>query len=303
MRAQNAAQSSASILAHLLELAKQRGEDYSLLLNRFALERLLCRLSESAHANSFLLKGAMLFSLWYGQPHRPTRDADLLGFGDDDAEHLLATFREIAAMDLGDGIVFDVASLRVEAIREDNTYGGTRINMIGRIGSARCTVQIDVGFGDAVTPEPEAVLFPALLKGFASPTLRVYPVYTVIAEKYHAMVVLELANSRMKDFYDLLVIAQRTDLLGDTLAQAIAATVKRRNTALPAQRPLALTSLLHQDAAKQLQWKAFVNKNRLDVNSLEQVVSVLEKLLWHPTQSAWGQAQPLNWRAESLQWQ
>ncbi len=303
MTAQKAAQSSASILAHLLALAKQRGDDYSLLLNRFALERLLCRLSESAHANSFLLKGAMLFSLWYGQPHRPTRDVDLLGFGEDGAEHLLATFREIASMDLADGMVFDSASLRIEPIREDNTYGGSRISMLGKIGSARCTVQIDVGFGDAVTPEPQTVWFPALLQGFASPKLRVYPVYTVIAEKYHAMVILELANSRMKDFYDLLVIAQRSDLQGDTLAQAIAATFKRRATALPTERPLALTSVFHQDAAKQLQWKAFVRKNRLPVDALEQVVILLEKLLWHPTQAALEQAKPLHWKAKNLEWQ
>ncbi len=302
MKAQKATQSSASILAHLLELAKQRGEDYSLLLNRFALERLLCRLSASQHANSFLLKGAMLFSLWYGQPHRPTRDVDLLGFGENGAEHLLATFREIAAMDLGDGIVFDTESLRFEPIREDNSYGGTRISMLGKIGSARCTVQIDVGFGDAVTPEPETVLFPVLLQGFASPKLRVYPVYTVIAEKFHAMVILEMANSRMKDFYDLLVIAQRTDLQGDTLAKAIAATFARRATPLPNERPLALTSGFSQDASKQLQWRAFTNKNRLNVDSLEGLVLLLEKLLWHPTQAALGQAQPLNWISDELMW-
>ena len=160
-----------------------------------------------------------------------------------------------------------------------------------------------MGLGDAVTPEPETAVFPALLQGCASPKLRVYPVYTVIAEKYHAMVILELANSRMKDFYDLLVIAQRTDLQGDTLAQAIAATFKRRATALPTERPLALTSVFHQDAAKQLQWKAFAGKNRLNVDTLEQVVILLERLLWHPTQAALEQAKPLHWKADSLEWQ
>jgi hypothetical protein len=178
----------ASILARLLTLAKQRGDDYSLLLTRFALERLLCRVSGSPHANKFLLKGALLFSLWYEQPHRPTRDADLLGFGPDDATHLIATFREIASMDLADGIIFDPQTVRSEPIREDNFYGGLRVRLIGRIGNARCALQIDVGFGDAVTPEPQTVVFPTLLDGFAAPTLRVYPVYTVIAEKYHAMV-------------------------------------------------------------------------------------------------------------------
>ena len=179
---------SASILARLLTLAKQRGDDYSLLLNRFALERLLLRVSTSAHADRFLLKGALLFALWYDEPHRPTRDADLLGFGPDDGANLIATFREIAAMDLGDGIVFDPESVKADAIREDNTYGGSRITLVARIGSARCALQIDVGFGDAVTPEPLTVVYPTLLKDFQAPSLRVYPVYTVIAEKYQAMV-------------------------------------------------------------------------------------------------------------------
>ena len=198
---------SASILARLL--AKTRGDDYSLLLNRFALERLLFRISRSPHADRFLLKGALLFALWYDDPHRPTRDADLLGFGPDDADKLVATFRDIAAMDLGDGMVFDPESVRANAIREDNTYGGTRIHLLGRIGSARCALQIDVGYGDAVTPAAETVTFPTLLQDFQAPVLRVYPVYTVIAEKYQAMVMLGQANSRMKDFYDLAVIGQR----------------------------------------------------------------------------------------------
>jgi hypothetical protein len=212
---------SASILARLLTLAKQRGDDYSLLLNRFALERLLLRVSTSAHANRFLLKGALLFTLWYDDPHRPTRDADLLGFGPDDEANLIATFRDIAAIDLGDGIAFDPESVKADAIREDNTYGGTRITLVARIGSARCALQIDVGFGDAVTPEPQTVVYPTLLKDFQAPTLRVYPVYTVIAEKYQAMVILGQANSRMKDFYDLAVIARRTALDGVTLAAAL----------------------------------------------------------------------------------
>jgi len=277
---------SASILDRLLTLAKQRGDDYNLVLNRFALERLLCRLSTSAHADSFLLKGALLFALWYDDPHRPTRDADLLGFGQDDAEHLIAVFREVAAMSMEDGIVFDVASVRADVIREDNTYGGTRINLVARIGSARCSLQIDVGFGDAVTPEAQTVVFPTLLNDFPAPTLRVYPVYTVIAEKYQAMVMLGMANSRMKDFYDLAVIARRTELDGATLAGAIAATFARRSTALPTVRPVALTSQFSEDETKRRQWQAFLNKNRLVISNLAETVSMLDMLLWSPTEIA-----------------
>lgn len=294
---------SASILARLLMLAKQRGDDYNLLLNRFALERLLLRISTSPHANRFLLKGALLFALWYDTPHRPTRDADLLGFGPDDEANLIATFSDIAAMDLGDGIVFDPESVNADAIREDNTYGGTRITLVARIGSARCALQIDVGFGDAVTPEPQTITYPTLLKDFEAPTLRVYPVYTVIAEKYHAMVMLGQANSRMKDFYDLAVIAQRTTLDGATLAAAIAATFARRQTTLPTERPLALTSQFSEDPGKLRQWQAFLNKNRITASSLADTVMLLDLLLWPANIVAAKQNQATAiWNPESKKW-
>lgn len=294
---------SASILARLLTLAKQRGDDYNLLLNRFGMERLLARVSTSPHADRFLLKGALLFALWYDTPHRPTRDADLLGFGPDDEANLIATFRDIATMDLGDGIVFDPDSVKADAIREDNTYGGTRITLVARIGSARCALQIDVGFGDAVTPGPQTVAYPTLLGDFPAPTLRVYPVYTVIAEKYQAMVMLGQANSRMKDFFDLAVIARRTELDGATLAAAIAATFARRQTALPIERPLALTQLFSEDAAKLRQWQAFLNKNRIEAASLGETVALLDDLLWPPTKVATASSQATaTWRPEALRW-
>ncbi len=276
--------SAESILARLLILAKARGDDYNLLLNRFALERLLCRVGISAHADRFLLKGDLLFALWYEDPHRPTRDADLLGFGPDDANHLIATFRDVASIELDDGIVFDPASVRADSIREGNSYGGTRINLLARIGSARCSLRIDVGFGDAVTPSPETVSFPTLLNEFQAPVLRVYPVYTVVAEKYQAMVMLGQANTRMKDFYAVAVVAARTELDGATLAQAIAATFARRKTSLPLQLPLALTRHFSEDAAKVRQWQAFLNKNRITAKSLAETVDVLQLLLWPPTQ-------------------
>lgn len=294
---------SASILARLLTLAKQRGDDYNLVLNRFAMERLLARLGSSPHADRFLLKGALLFALWYDTPHRPTRDADLLGFGPDDEANLIATFREVAAMDLGDGIVFDPESVKAGAIREDNTYGGTRIRLVARIGSARCALQIDVGFGDAVTPGPQTVAYPTLLGDFSVPTLRVYPVYTVIAEKYQAMVMLGQANSRMKDFFDLAVIARRTQLDGAMLAAAIAATFARRQTALPTERPPALTHQFSNDAAKLRQWQAFLNKNYITEACLGDTVALLDDLLWPPTQVAVANSPATaTWRPDVLRW-
>lgn len=295
---------AASLLARLLARAKQQGEDYSLLLNRFGLERLLARLAVSRHADRFLLKGALLFTLWYDQPHRPTRDADLLAYGPDDVADLLATFREMAAIELDDGIVFDTSSVRADPIREDTVYGGTRVRLMGRIGTTRCSLQVDVGFGDAVTPAPQRVAYPVLLPGFEAPLLRVYPVYTVIAEKYHAMVVLGAANSRMKDFHDIATIAQRTELDGATLAQAIAATFARRGTALPETPPLALTSAFADEPPKRRQWAAFVSRNRLDERALSEVVGLLYLVLWPATQvAAAGSQATARWVPDRLIWE
>lgn len=274
------------MLARLLALAKRRGDDHGLLLHQFGLERLLARLSASAHAERFVLKGAQLFALWYEVPHRPTRDADLLGLGPFDEAALVTVFREIAALDHRDGIVFDPDSVQAQAIRGNDGYGGTRITLRGRIASARCALQIDVGLGDAVTPAPVVLTCPTLLEGFPAPVLRTYPVHAVIAEKYHAMVLLGLANSRMKDFFDLSVIARRTELDGATLAAAIAATFLRRRTALPEERPIALTSAFGADGKKRQQWQAFLRKNRLQAEHLAEVVALLEALLWPPTQVA-----------------
>ena len=276
----------ASILARLLNLAKRRGDDYNLLLNHFALERLLYRIAASRHADRFLLKGALLFSLWYDEPHRPTRDADLLGFGPATAEDLVATFREIAAIKLDDGIAFDPESVRAAAIREEDRYGGQRVRMNARINNVRCALQIDVGYGDAVTPEAKMAVFPALLEGLGAPSLRVYPVFTVIAEKYQAMVLLGLANTRMKDFYDVAVIAKRTALDGALLARAIAATFNRRGTPLPTEPPQALTASFGDNAAKQLQWRAFLKRSRIEAEGLPETVSLLQTLLWPATQVA-----------------
>ena len=193
--------------------------------------------------------------------------------------------------------------MKADAIREDNTYGGTRITMVARIGSARCALQIDVGFGDAVTPGPQTVAYPILLGDFPAPTLRVYPVYTVIAEKYQAMVMLGQANSRMKDFFALAVIARRTELDGATLAAAIAATFARRQTALPTERPLALTQQFSEDAAKLRQWQAFLNKNRIEAASLRDTVALLDDLLWPPTQVvAAGSQVTATWHPDALGW-
>ena len=294
---------SASVLARLLNRAKARGEDYNLVLNRFVLERLLYRLSISAHAHSYLLKGAMLFSLWYDTPHRPTRDVDLLGFGPGDADSLRAVFAEVCAIKVDDGVRFDTASTKVAPIRNDNAYGGLRLVVPASIGNARLSVQVDVGFGDAVTPEPEHVAYPPLLEDLGAPHLRVYPVYTVIAEKFEAMVQLGMPNTRMKDFFDLAMIACNTELDGATLARAIQATFARRRTVLPVTPPVALTTAFSAEPVKVRQWQAFLSKARLKTDSLSDVVALMYALLWPPTQAAGtGEAFALRWAPQRRDW-
>jgi predicted nucleotidyltransferase component of viral defense system len=222
----------ASVLARLLNLAKQRQQPHELLLTRYALERLLYRLSTTKHRQRFVLKGAMLMAAWFDDPFRPTRDLDLLGFGDSDPQGVLAIFREICAVEIDDGVVFVVTDLQIDLIREELEYGGLRIKTHAMIGGARVRVVVDIGFGDAVEPGIVDFELPVLLD-LPAPRLRAYPRETIIAEKFQAMVALGRANSRMKDYYDVWVLARAFDFNGDSLPRAIAATFARRNTSIP----------------------------------------------------------------------
>ncbi len=271
---------SASVKARLLNLSRVSGEDFQQLLTRYAVERLLFRLSASGHRSDFVLKGAMLFALWTGQLHRPTRDLDLLGFGDPGGERLREIFGQLCVVAVADdGLRFDGGSVSVEPIREDQEYGGQRVRLIATLGQARADVQVDVGFGDAITPPAVEVEFPTLL-GMESPELRAYPKETVVAEKLEALVKLGLANSRMKDFYDLLVIARTFPFDGDVLRHAIANTFARRGTELPTGTPVGLSDTFATDGSKQKQWAAFLNRSGLtEAGSLEEVVRRLGRFL------------------------
>jgi hypothetical protein len=178
---------AASIHARLKQHTDTSKQDFNLTLNRYGLERLLYRLSISEHAPNFLLKGALLFQLWYGQPHRPTRDADLLGFGPDDVPTLVGVFRSIASTPGDDGVVFDLESVAGAPIRKDAGYGGVRIKLHATLDGARLSLQIDIGFGDAITPAAQSVDYPTLLTNVPAPTLLAYPKATVVAEKLHAV--------------------------------------------------------------------------------------------------------------------
>lgn len=294
---------AASVLARLLKRSRSTGENYNLLLSRFVIERLLFRLSVSPHAGSFVLKGALLFALWYDAPHRPTKDADLLGFGADDADTLQETFSAVCAIDADDGVRYDTQGMKVEPIREDNVYGGMRLSLLAFVGSARLPVQVDIGFGDAITPAPELVTYPTLLDGMDAPRLRAYPMYTVVAEKFHAMVLLGINNSRMKDFFDLAVIARTSELDGGTLVEALRATFARRGTVLPSVEPVALTPEFATDSAKGRQWRAFLSKSKLPDTELPDVVAGLHAFLWPPClAAAEGKAFGLRWAPAHAAW-
>ena len=271
---------AASVRARLLNVAKATGTDFNLVLVRFALERLLFRLSTSAHSDRFVLKGALLFTLWYDLPHRATRDADLLGFGPSDTGSMAGVFRDIASVAVDDGIVFDPASVRVGVIRKDAGYGGVRVTLNGKLANARCVAQVDVGFGDAVTPGPTDAVYPVLLDDLPAPRLRTYPVYTVVAEKLHAIVVLGMVNSRLKDYLDLVVIMEREALDEPTLALAIAATFQRRGTALPNAPPLGLSDEFALDPTRIALWQSLLKKNNIVHRPLVDVVTVLRVALW-----------------------
>ncbi len=279
-RSSQSEHAAASVRARLLNLAKAQGVDFNQVLVRFALERILYRLSQSPHAERFLLKGALLFTLWYDMPHRATRDVDLLGFGASDLDTITRTFRDIAAIDVNDGITFDPASVNAEEIRKDAGYGGVRVILDGELARARCRTQIDIGFGDAVTPGPIDSVYPVLLDELPAPRLRTYPTYTVVAEKLHAIAALGMTNSRLKDYFDLSVLIQRETFDPAVMSQAIRATFSRRGMAMPSTLPIGLSDEFANDASRQALWLAFLRKNELTPEPLAAVVGQIRDAAW-----------------------
>jgi Nucleotidyl transferase AbiEii toxin, Type IV TA system len=266
-----------SVKTKLVAHARQTGVDPNLILNRFATERYLYRLSQSRHAERFVLKGALLMLVWLGETIRPTRDADLLGFGDLSPTALKQVFLEICLVNVQpDGIQFLPNSIEIDAIRKDDEYGGQRVNLQGLLGEARLAIQVDVGIGDVVTPDPQWLEYPTLLD-FPRPRLRAYWPETTIAEKLHAMVLFGATNSRMRDFFDIYMLADREAFVMSRLARAVQATFERRRTPLPEVLPLALTNEFAKVEGKQAQWSGFRRRNRLE-SVPEDLAAVIERL-------------------------
>lgn len=331
---------AASVAARLLTVAHEHEEEYQLVLMRYGLERLLYRLGRSPYAGQFVVKGALLFTVWAAQTertdqaeasaasndvgssltasgvpraqrphraHRATHDLDLLGYGSADLARLEQVFRDLCQLQLpvgeDDGLTFQPETVRAAPIRKEQEYGGIRVHLLALLGKARIPLQVDVGFGDVVTPAPAEVAFPTLLPDLPAPQVRVYPRETVVAEKFEAIVRLGLPNTRMKDFYDLWTLASQFAFAGGQLCAALRATFGRRATALPAadEEPVALTQRFGDDRTKQLQWAAFLRKGRLVADPKPALLDVLVilRMFLLPPSAAIAARQPFDqmWRA------
>lgn len=278
----------ASIHQRLLNQAKQQGRPLQELLQYFAIERFLFRLSQSPHATRFYLKGALMLRLWDAPLSRPTIDVDLMGRQVLSQEELEQVIKDVCVQKVpDDGCLFDAATVRVQPIRLEDQYGGIRVAFISHIGTMRLNMQVDVGFGDVIVPGPIPIDFPALLD-YPSPHLHAYSPESAIAEKFQAMVMLDAVNSRMKDFYDIWLLAKGHPFDGSVLSQAIQATFTRRQTAFPVEIPTALTDRFVTDRIKQTQWKAFVRKGHRAAEpvSLSEVVELLRRFLIPPMRAA-----------------
>lgn len=276
---------AASVKARLLQIGRVRREEFQNVLTRYAIERLLYRLSCSEYRSRFVLKGANVFALWEGTAHRPTRDVDLLGYGDPEIQTMVQAFQAICQQLVeDDGLLFEPSSVAGAPIREGEKYAGVRVTLGAMLGKAVIPVQIDVGFGDVVTPEATEADLPTLLD-FPKARLLTYPRETVVAEKCEALVDLGLGNTRLKDFYDLWHLATHFDFDGPLLCRALSATFKRRGTAIPILLPNGLSVGFYGDVNKQKQWTAFWQKSGLsqsDAVSLEGCVALLRAFLLPP---------------------
>jgi len=272
---------SASVKQRLINYAEKSRTDFQVVLAQYGFERLLYRLSQSRHAKQFTIKGALMFWVWAGDQYRPTRDLDLGAIKQHTVIQIKEIFQSICMVPVGDdGLVFDADSVKAETIREDTEYGGIRVNLQAKLGKSKIPIQVDIGFGDAITPKALIERFPALLD-FPAPELAMYTKETAIAEKYETIVRRGIINSRMKDYYDIWVLSQNFPFDGDVLTNAIKATFHRRKTALPSGVPDGLTEEFIRDRSKQAQWTSFTYRTRLKSSpgDLKDVVETIRKFL------------------------
>jgi predicted nucleotidyltransferase component of viral defense system len=295
----------ASVRQRLLNKARETERPFSEILQYFAMERFLYRLSKSEYADKFVLKGALMLSAWNAPLLRPTMDIDLLGRMGNDIGAMAAIVREICAGRVApdDGLVFDVATVQGERIAEAAEYEGVRIRFRATLDAARIQMQIDVGFGDVVVPAAVPMSYPTILD-LPAPHLLGYSRETAVAEKLEAMVKLGELNSRMKDFFDVWLLSRSFDFVGQNLCEAIAKTFKRRGTPIPNDEPIAFGVEFCGHAQKQAQWAGFIRRMKLrDVPSLPEIVDVLRAFLLPPMEAALrGEQFDLGWVGHQRKW-
>ncbi|MDE8652196.1 nucleotidyl transferase AbiEii/AbiGii toxin family protein [Novosphingobium album (ex Liu et al. 2023)] len=267
-----------SVKDRLLNISRSEGRAFDVLLVRFALERLLYRLSVSEYRERFVLKGGMLVTAWIDDDNRVTRDADFLGYGDANPDKLVADFRAIMQIEGDDGLVFDADALVARAIREEMEYGGVRLKTAAYLERTRIPVTIDIGFGDALADAAQQLDYPTLLD-LPVPHIRSYPPATVIAEKFQAMVALGVLNGRMKDYYDLWAIPRNLEIASEDLDVAIRATFERRGTPIPTERPPGLSAEMMEEETKQLQWRAYAASIELEGLGLNSIIDAVWNLV------------------------
>ncbi len=268
----------ASVSARLRNLARLREVDFNLLLDRYAAERFLYRLSASGEVDRFTLKGAALFRVWTETELRPTRDVDFLAAGASDHPAIRAAVETVCAIPCPeDGVVFHAATIQIRNIRRDRPEGGLRTRLQGRLGGIRLALQMDIGFGDVITPEREQQDYPTLLD-LPAPRLWTYPREAMIAEKFEAMVSRGPDNSRVKDLWDVACLARRFPFDGDTLRTAIAETFRRRGTSFTSERPPALLSGYYEDAARVQHWQVLHRQIASDADGPARLVDAGEEL-------------------------
>lgn len=273
-----------SIRQRLRNALRARGEDVTVGLQRYAVERFLYRLGRSRHRERFVLKGGALFAIW-GTAYRPTRDVDFTGYGSSDPQDVIGACREICnTADDVDQLTFDTDTIAADPIRDGSEYDGLRIRIRARLGDSDIPIQVDVGFGNAIVPGPEEKEYRTIL-GDPPPRILAYPPESVVAEKMHAMVTLGERNSRYKDFYDLHAIAMAFPFDRSTLVRAVRATFERRATPMPVEMPAALAGRFYSDDSRAQQWRAYVTRNHLagvppDFGAVGDIVSSFLRPLW-----------------------
>jgi hypothetical protein len=271
-----------SVAVRLNHIAATSKTTYEYILLRYGQERLLWRMAKSTECGEFILKGALLFLVWQGRSYRTTRDIDFLGSGSPDLNRIQQIFITLCnqnTLDI-DGLVYDATSVTTCRIQDNQDFLGVRVNIRALLDHARIDLQVDIGFGNAITPAPERLIFPPLLDA-PGPEVIAYPRYTAMAEKFLAMARLGIDNSRMKDFYDMVVMFRLFDFDPELLAKAIQNTCKARNYKLTKALPVALTETFYENPNKKSLWKGFSQRAGLTipVGNLAEVVAELRKYL------------------------